>query len=107
MSTKADLANLTNEQLADALGEAKQILKGAEAAFDGLKGEAKRRGLTRADGQTFGFTISQEMVLVLDAVKVKEFLGQAVGRFQKESFRETLRVVAAAKQVEEKVLEAA
>jgi RNAse (barnase) inhibitor barstar len=98
---KSSVTKLSNEALADELGFAKQAVKNAEAVFDALKGEAKRRGLNRFDGQTFGFTISQEMVLVLDTVKVKEFLGEAVGRFQKEQFRETLRVVASANFVKE------
>lgn len=92
-----DLSKLSISALADEIGYARQVVKNAEKVFDALKGEAKRRGLSEAEGDAFGFSIKQEFVLLFDTVKLKEFFGERVSAFQKESFRETLRVVASSK----------
>ena len=44
--------NLSNEALADALGHADAVLKGAEAECKALKDEIKGRGLLEATGRT-------------------------------------------------------
>ena len=45
--------NLSNEALADALGQADAVLKGAEAKCKALKDEIKCRGLLEAAGEYF------------------------------------------------------
>ena len=48
--------NLSDAALADALGHADAVLKGAEAECKSLKGEFKRRGLTEVAGKNFTVT---------------------------------------------------
>ena len=45
-STTSRFHNLSDQALADALGHADSVLKGAEAECKSLKDEFKRRGLT-------------------------------------------------------------
>ena len=52
-STTSRFHNLSNAALADALGHADAVLKGAEAECKALKDEIKRRGLLEAAGNSF------------------------------------------------------
>jgi hypothetical protein len=45
--------NLTNEMLADAIGQANAVLKGAEAECKALKDEFKQRGLLTVSRRAF------------------------------------------------------
>ena len=51
--------NLSNETLADALGHADAVLKGAEAECRALKDEIKRRGLLEATGENFAIRVAR------------------------------------------------
>ena len=55
-STTSRFHNLCDQALADALGYADSVLKGAEAECKSLKDEFKRRGLTEVAGDTFTVT---------------------------------------------------
>jgi hypothetical protein len=74
--------NLSNEALADALGHADAVLKGAEAECKSLKDEFKRRGLQHAVGDNFTVTATEQIAGRLDTKAVKEFLGGAYSRFE-------------------------
>jgi hypothetical protein len=52
-STTSRFHNLSSGALADALGHADAVLKGAEAECNALKDEIKRRGLLEAAGDSF------------------------------------------------------
>jgi hypothetical protein len=56
LSTTSRFHNLTNEMLADAIGGADAVLKGAEAEAKALKEEFKSRGLLTAAGEHFTVT---------------------------------------------------
>ena len=66
--------NLSNEALADVLGHADAVLKGAEAECKALKGEAKRRGLLEATGENFAIRVAEQISGRLDVAAVKEHL---------------------------------
>jgi hypothetical protein len=53
LPTTSRFHNLSNEALADALGHADALLKGAEAECKSLKDEIKRRGLLEVAGGSF------------------------------------------------------
>jgi hypothetical protein len=53
--------NLSNEALADAIGQADAVLKGAEAEVKALKDEFKSRGLLTAAGEHFTVTRSDQV----------------------------------------------
>jgi hypothetical protein len=66
--------NLSNAALADALGYADAVLKGAEAESKSLKDEFKRRNLMAASGENFTVTATEQISGRLDSKAVKEFL---------------------------------
>jgi hypothetical protein len=74
--------NLSNEALADALGRADAVLKGAEAECKALKDEIKRRGLSEVTGETFTVTATEQISGRLDTKAVKEHLGESYRRFE-------------------------
>ena len=53
LPTTSRFHNLSSSALADALGHADAVLKGAEAECKALKDEIKRRGLLEAAGNSF------------------------------------------------------
>ena len=53
--------NLSNEALADAIGQADAVHKGAEAEVKALKDEFKSRGLLTAAGEHFTVTRSDQV----------------------------------------------
>ena len=53
LPTTSRFHNLSSGALADALGRADAVLKGAEAECKALKDEIKRRGLLEATGGSF------------------------------------------------------
>ena len=69
--------NLSDEALADALGHADAVLKGAEAECKSLKDEFKRRGLVEAAGDHFTVTATEQIAGRLDIKAVKEYLGDS------------------------------
>jgi hypothetical protein len=53
--------NLSSGALADALGHADAVPKGAEAECKALKDEIKRRGLLEATGDSFAIRVAEQM----------------------------------------------
>ena len=76
-STTSRFHNLSNAQLADALGHADAVLKGAEAECKALKDEIRRRGLLEAAGDCFAVRVSEQISGRLDVAAVKQHLGES------------------------------
>ncbi len=91
--------NLSNEALADAIGHADAVLKGAEAECKSLKDEFKRRGLLTVAGNDFTVTRSEHISCRLDIPAVKQYLGQSWRRFEIATVSTVIRIKAV-KQVE-------
>jgi hypothetical protein len=87
--------NLSNEALADAIGHADALLKGAEAEVKALKDEFKARGLLTAAGARFAVTRSDQVSSRLDVGAVKQFLGDAWRKFETASITTVIRIKAA------------
>jgi hypothetical protein len=86
--------NLSNEALADAIGQADAVLKGAEAECKALKDEFKTRGLLTAAGEHFTVTRSDQISSRLDTAAVKAFLGDAWRKFEIPSITTVVRIKA-------------
>lgn len=86
--------NLSNEALADAIGHADAVLKGAEAECQSLKDEFKHRGLLEAAGDHFMVRASEQISGRLDIKAVKEFLGDAWRRFEVATVSTVIRIKA-------------
>ena len=89
--------NLSNEALADALGRADAVLKGAEAETKALKDEFKARGLAEVAGDEFAVTASEQIAGRLDAKAVKAFLGDGYFKFEKAIISTVIRIKAASR----------
>src|SRR6476619_2564412 len=74
--------NLSNSALADTLGHADAVLKGAEAECKALKDEIKRRGVLEAAGDSFAIRVSEQISGRLDVAAVKQYLGDSWQRFE-------------------------
>jgi hypothetical protein len=81
-STISRFHNLTNAALADALGSADAVLKGAEAECKALKDEIERRGLLEAAGDNFAIRVAEQISGRLDVAAVKQYLGDSWRRFE-------------------------
>ena len=86
--------NLSNNALADALGHADAVLKGADAECKSLKEEFKRRGLTTAEGEHFTVMRSDQFSNRLDVAAVEQYLGEAWRRFETTSITTVIRIKA-------------
>lgn len=86
--------NLRNEALADAIGRADAVLKGAEAECKALKDEFKSRGLLTVAGEHFTVTRSDQISSRLDVAAVKTFLGAAWRKFETASITTVIRIKA-------------
>jgi hypothetical protein len=84
--------NISNEALADAIGQADAVLKGAEAEAKALKVEFKRRGLLDATGEHFAVRASEQISGRLDTKAVKEFLGDRYHRFEMAVISTVIRI---------------
>jgi hypothetical protein len=84
--------NLSNEALADAIGNADLALKAHEAEVKALKDEFKSRGLLTTAGEHFTVTRSNQVSSRLDVAAVKEFLGDAWRRFETASITTVIRI---------------
>ena len=93
-STTSRFHNLSNEALADAIGLADAVLKGAEVECQSLKDEFKRRGLLDAAGDHFTVRASEQISGRLDTKAVKEFLGDAWRRFEVATVSTVIRIKA-------------
>jgi hypothetical protein len=74
--------NLSNEALADAIGNADLALKVHEAEVKALKEEFKQRGILTAAGEHFTVTRSDQVSSRLDVAAVKQSVGDAWRRFE-------------------------
>jgi len=86
--------NLSNEMLADALGHADAVLKGAEAESKLLKNEYKRRGLLAVAGEHFTVTRTEQIAGRLDVTAVKQYLGDSWRRFEVATVSTVIRIKA-------------
>ena len=84
--------NLANEALADAIGYADAVLKGAEAECKLLKDEFKRRGLFEVSGGQFTLTATDQIAGRLDTKAVKEYLGESYHRFENVIVSTVIRI---------------
>jgi hypothetical protein len=84
--------NPTNERLADTIGQADAVLKGAEAEVKTLKDEFKNRGLLTAAGEIFTITRSDQVSSRVDITAVKAFLGDAWRKFEMASITTVIRI---------------
>ena len=92
--TTSRLHNLSNGALADELGHAGAVLKGAEAECKALKDEIKRRGLLEAVGDSFAIRVSEQISGRLDVAAVKQHLGDGWRRFELATVSTVVRVKA-------------
>jgi hypothetical protein len=86
--------NLSDHALADALGTADAVLKGAEVECNALKDEFKRRGLTNVAGDNFIVTATEQIAGRLDTKAVKDFLGDSYCRFETAVVSTVVRIKA-------------
>lgn len=86
--------NLSNEMLADAIGNADLAFKAHEAEVKTLKDEFKSRGLFTAAGEHFTITRSDQISSRLDVAAVKQFLGDAWRRFETANITTVIRIKA-------------
>ena len=93
-STTTRFHNLSNEALADLLGQADADLKGAEAECKALKDEFKARSLIEAAGEHFTVTATDQIAGRLDGKAVKEFLGESYHRFEMAIVSTVIRIKA-------------
>jgi hypothetical protein len=77
--------NLSDQALADALGDADLALKAHEAEVKALKDEFKARGLLASAGERFTVTRSDQVSSRLEVAAVKAFLGDAWRKFEATS----------------------
>jgi hypothetical protein len=94
LSTTSRFHNLSDEALADALGHADAVLKGAEAESKALKDEFKRRGLVEVAGDNFTVTATEQIAGRLDVKAVKECLGDSYRRFEVAAISTVIRIKA-------------
>jgi hypothetical protein len=95
VSTTSRFHNLSNEALADMLGQADAVLKGAEAECKALKDEFKARGLLEVAGDHFTVTATEQIAGRLDANAVKQYLGDSYRRFEVAVISTVIRIKAA------------
>jgi hypothetical protein len=86
--------NLSNEALADELGHADALLKGAEAECKALKDEFKRRSLLTVAGEQFTVIASEQISGRLDTAAVKAHLGVSWRRFEVATVSTVIRIKA-------------
>jgi hypothetical protein len=86
--------NLSNEALADEIGHADALLKGAEAECKALKDEFKHRGLLTVAGEQFAVTRSEQISGRLDVSAVKQYLGEPWRRFEVATVSTVIRIKA-------------
>src|SRR5262249_40661372 len=92
--TTSRFHNLSDDALADELGHADALLKGAEAECKALKDEFKRRGLTEVAGSEFSVTATDQIAGPLDVNAVKQYLGESWRRFEVPTVSTVIRIKA-------------
>jgi hypothetical protein len=94
-TTPSRFHNVSDEALADMLGQADAVLKGAEAECKLLKDEFKRRGLVEVAGDNFTVTATEQIAGRLDSKAVKEYLGESYRRFEVAVISTVIRIKSA------------
>jgi hypothetical protein len=94
-NTTSRFHNLSDSALADELGHADALLKGAEEECKALKDEFKRRGLVEVAGSEFTVTATEQITGRLDVKAVKEFLGNCYRRFEVVTVSTVIRIKSA------------
>ena len=89
------LHNVSDQAIADLLGHADAVLKGAEAECKALKDEFKRRGLVEVIGEHFTVTATEQIAGRLDTKAVKEYLGESYRRFENVIISTVIRIKSA------------
>jgi hypothetical protein len=92
--TTSRFHNLSDDALADELGHADALLKGAEAECKALKDEFKRRGLAEVVGSEFTVTATEQIAGRLDVKAVKDYLGESYRRFEVATISTVIRIKA-------------
>jgi hypothetical protein len=92
--TTSRFHNLSNEALADEIGHADALLKGAEAECKALKDEFKHRGFLTVAGEQFTVTRSEQISGRLDVAAVKQHLGDSWRRFEVATVSTVVRIKA-------------
>jgi hypothetical protein len=90
--TTSKFHNLSNEALADAIGNADLAFKAHEAECKALKDEFKARGVLSAAGDRFTVTRSDQVSSRLDLSAVKAFLGEACRKFETANITTVIRI---------------
>ena len=94
-TTVSRFHDLSDEALADAIGRADAIVKGAKAELATLKDEFKARGLSEVAGDEFTVTAIEQIAGRIDAKAVKELLGARYIEFEKAIISTVIRIMAA------------
>ena len=94
LSTTSRFHNLSDSALADELGHADALLKGAEAECKALKDEFKRRGFAEVAGSEFTVTATEQIAGRLDVGAVKQYLGDSWRRFEVATVSTVIRIKA-------------
>jgi hypothetical protein len=92
LSTTSRQQNLSNEMLADAIGNADLAVKAAEKTLADYKDELKRRGLASATGEHFSVTVTPQISTRLDTKALRAFLGADAAQFETSSITQVIRV---------------
>ena len=95
ISTTSRPSTICLTALADALGHADAVLKGAEVECKALKDEFKRRGLSEAAGDHFAVTATEQIAGRLDTAAVKQYLGESWHRFEVAVVSTVIRIKSA------------
>src|ERR1700685_1737673 len=93
-STVSRFHNLSDEALADAIGRADAIVKGAEAEL-ATPNEFKARGLSDVAGDEFSVTATEQISGRIDTKAVKELLGARYSAFERVIISTVIRIKAA------------
>ncbi len=93
-TTSTRFHNLSDAQLADAIGRQDAIVKAHEAELAALKDEMKRREIAEAVGEEFTVTAAEQISGRLDSKAVKEFLGDGYCRFERAIISTVIRIKA-------------
>jgi hypothetical protein len=87
--------NYSGAALADLLGAADAVLKGAEAECKSIKDEIRKRGVADLVGEKFTVTVRAQFTKRLDVERVRSFLGDTAAEFEAVSAVQTIRIKAA------------
>ena len=87
--------NLSNEQLADEIGNLNATISFETERLDALKTAFKSRGCSAARGQFFAVTVSESTSKRLDTKRLREALGDALDGYEIETTSQRLLVKAA------------